>query len=56
MPDPQAVAGLVTATFDHLIIQWLLAAEQVPSGQLIADTLQRTATLAAISPESIDAV
>ncbi len=42
------------ATFDGLIIQWLLAPERVPSGQLIADTLKRTATLASVSAESVD--
>jgi len=52
-PDPQAAASLVMATFDGLIIQWLLAPEHVPSGQLIADTLQRTAMLAAANSESI---
>jgi AcrR family transcriptional regulator len=54
-PDPQAVGSLVMATFDGLIIQWLLAPEQVPSGQLIADTLKRTAILAAANSEPIDA-
>jgi hypothetical protein len=48
--------SLVMATFDGLIIQWLLAPERVPSGQLIVHTLQRTAILAAVSSESIDAV
>lgn len=43
------------ATVDGLIIQWLLAPEQVPSGQLIANTLKRTAILAAVNSESIDA-
>jgi AcrR family transcriptional regulator len=55
-PDPQAAASLVMATFDGLIIQWLLAPGQVPSGQLIADTLQRAAALTAVSAESIEAV
>ena len=55
-PDPQAAASLVMATFDGLIIQWLLAPEQVPSGELIADTLKRTAILAAVNSEPIDAV
>ncbi len=55
-PDPQAAASLVMATFDGLIIQWLLAPDQVPSGQLIADTLRRTADLAAVNSEPIDAV
>jgi AcrR family transcriptional regulator len=53
-PDPQAAASLVMATFDGLIIQWLLAPEQVPSGQLIADTLKRTAALASVNVESVD--
>jgi AcrR family transcriptional regulator len=56
MPDPQAAASLVMATFDGLIIQWLLAPEQVSSGQLIADTLKRTAALAAVNSESLDAI
>lgn len=56
LPDPQAVASLVMATFDGLIIQWLLAPEQVPSGRLIAVTLKRTAALAAVPSEPIDAV
>jgi hypothetical protein len=55
-PDPQAAGSLVMATFDGLIIQWLLAPEQVPRGQLIADTLKRTAILAAVNSETIDAV
>jgi AcrR family transcriptional regulator len=54
-PDPQATASLVMAIFDGLIIQWLLAPEQVPSGELIADTLKRTATLASVNTESVDA-
>jgi hypothetical protein len=44
----------VMATVDGLIIQWLLAPEQV-RGQLIANTLKRTAILAAVNSESIDA-
>jgi AcrR family transcriptional regulator len=55
-PDPQAAASLVMATFDGLIIQWLLAPEQVPSGQLIADTLKGAAALATVSSEPVDAV
>lgn len=55
-PDPPAAASLVMATFDGLIIQWLLAPEQVPSGRLIADTLKRTAILAAVISEPIDGV
>jgi AcrR family transcriptional regulator len=54
-PDPQAAASLVMATFDGLIIQWLLAPEQLPSGRVIADTLKRTAALSTVSAESIDA-
>jgi len=53
-PDPQAAASLVMATFDGLIIQWLLAPDQVPTGQQIADTLSRTAALAASALASID--
>jgi hypothetical protein len=56
LPDPQAAASLVMATFDGLIIQWLLAPEQVPSGRLIADTLKRTVALAAVDSEPIDAL
>jgi len=55
-PDPQAAASLVMASFDGLIIQWLLAPERVPSGQLIADTLKRAAALAAVHSEPIEAV
>jgi AcrR family transcriptional regulator len=53
-PDPQAAASLVMATFDGLIIQWLLAPDQVPTGQQIAETLTRTVALAASPPVSID--
>ncbi len=53
-PDPEAAASLITATFDGLIIQWLLDPQQIPGGQLIADTLHRTAILAASNPESIE--
>jgi len=55
-PDPQAAGSLVMATFDGLIIQWLLDPEQIPSGQLIADTLKRTVTLATVSAEPVAAV
>jgi hypothetical protein len=53
-PDPQAAASLVMATFDGLIIQWLLAPDQVPTGQQIAETLKRTAALAASTLAPID--
>lgn len=55
-PDPQAAASLVMATVDGLIIQWLLDPQQVPSGQLIADTLQRTAKLATVNFRPISRV
>ncbi len=42
-PDPQTAATLIMAAFDGLIIQWLLDPAQIPSGQLIAETLQRAA-------------
>jgi AcrR family transcriptional regulator len=45
-PDPQTAATLIMATFDGLIIQWLLHPHQLPSGYSIAETLQRAATLA----------
>lgn len=54
-PDPQAAASLVMATFDGLIIQWLLAPEQIPIGRVMADTLKRTAILAAGNSEPIHA-
>jgi AcrR family transcriptional regulator len=54
-PDPEAAASLVMAIFDGLIIQWLLAPEQVPSGELIADTLKCAAALASVNTESVDA-
>ncbi len=44
-PDPQTAASLIMALFDGLVIQWLLDPERLPSGQLIAETLQRAATL-----------
>ncbi len=49
-PDPQVAASLVMATFDGLVIQWLLDPERLPSGQEIAEALQRAATLAAADP------
>jgi AcrR family transcriptional regulator len=55
-PDPQAAASLVMATFDGLIIQWLLAPDRVPTGQQIAETLRRAAALAASTLASIDPV
>src|SRR5450755_4345180 len=45
-PDPRVAASLVMATFDGLIIQWLLAPDRVPTGQQIAETLRRAAALA----------
>ncbi len=47
-PDPQVAASLIMATFDGLIIQWLLDPQRLPSGSLIAETLQRAATLAPV--------
>jgi hypothetical protein len=44
------------ATSDGLIIQWLLAPEQIPSGRLIAETLKHTVALAAVNSEPIDAL
>jgi len=44
------------ATFDGVIIQWLLAPEQIPSGRVIADTLKCAAALATVSARWIDAV
>ncbi len=45
-PDPSTAASLIMAAFDGLIIQWLLDPDQLPSGQMIADTLRRAAALA----------
>lgn len=45
-PDPPTAAALIMAVFDGLIIRWLLDPNRLPSGQLIADTLQRAAALA----------
>jgi hypothetical protein len=56
LPDPQAAASLAMATSDGLIIQWLLAPEQIPSGRLIAETLKHTVALAAVNSEPIDAL
>jgi AcrR family transcriptional regulator len=49
-PDPQATASLIMATFDGLIMQWLIDPQRVPSGHLIAETLQRAATLVPSDP------
>lgn len=49
-PDPQAAASLIMATFDGLIIQWLLDPQRVPDGQLITDTIQHAATLLSTNP------
>ncbi|MGI8714926.1 MAG: TetR/AcrR family transcriptional regulator [Solirubrobacteraceae bacterium] len=49
-PDPSTAATLIMAAFDGLIIQWLLDPDQLPNGQLIAETLQRAATLAPAAP------
>lgn len=46
-PDPQAAASLIMATFDGLIIQWLLDPQRLESGPRIAETLKRTAMLVA---------
>jgi len=42
-PDPEVAASLVMATFDGLIIQWLLDPDRLPSGELIAETVERSA-------------
>lgn len=44
-PDPETAASLIMATFDGLIIQWLLDPERVLSGRVIAETIVRAATL-----------
>ncbi len=49
-PDPQAAASLIMATFDGLIMQWLIDPQRVPSGHLIAETLQRAATFVSADP------
>jgi AcrR family transcriptional regulator len=46
-PDPQAAASLIMATFDGLIIQWLLDPEQIQTGPQIAQTLERAARFVA---------
>lgn len=41
--DPEVSATLVMAVFDGLIMQWLLDPGRLPTGEAIADTLQRAA-------------
>jgi len=41
--DPVVLATLVMAVFDGLIIQWLLDPERLPTGDALAETLQRAA-------------
>jgi AcrR family transcriptional regulator len=43
--DPEMSATLLMATFDGLLIQWLLDPDRVPSGETIAETLLRAARL-----------
>lgn len=52
-PDPQVAASLVMATFDGLIIQWLLEPERLPSGHQIAEMLQRAARLVAVESAAL---
>jgi AcrR family transcriptional regulator len=44
-PDPEVTASLIMATFDGLIVQWLLDPDRLPSGPRITQTVQRTAHL-----------
>lgn len=44
-PDPDVTASLIMATFDGLIIQWLLDPHSLPSGPQITQTVQRAAHL-----------
>jgi AcrR family transcriptional regulator len=41
--DPEMSATLLMATFDGLLIQWLLDPDRAPSGDTIAETLLRAA-------------
>jgi AcrR family transcriptional regulator len=43
--DPEVAATLVMAMFDGLIVQWLVDPERLPTGEAIAQTLQRAAGL-----------
>jgi hypothetical protein len=43
--DPEVAAALVMAMFDGLIVQWLVDPDRLPTGDAIAKTLRRAATL-----------
>jgi AcrR family transcriptional regulator len=43
--DPKVAATLVMAMFDGLIVQWLVDPDRLPTGEAIAETLRRAATL-----------
>lgn len=43
--DPDVATTLVMAVFDGLIVQWLVDPNRLPTGEAIAETLRRAATL-----------
>jgi AcrR family transcriptional regulator len=43
--DPEVAATLVMAVLDGLIVQWLVDPDRLPTGEAIAQTLQRAANL-----------
>jgi AcrR family transcriptional regulator len=43
--DPEVAATLVMALFDGLIVQWLVDPGRLPTGEAIAQTLRRAASL-----------
>jgi len=43
--DPEVAATLVMAALDGLIVQWLVDPDRLPTGEAIAQTLQRAANL-----------
>jgi AcrR family transcriptional regulator len=48
--DPEVTSTVVMAVFDGLIIQWLLDPSRLPTGQAIAETLQRAALIQQLMP------
>lgn len=51
--DPEVCATLVMASFDGLIIQWLLDPTRLPTGAAIAETLRRAVDLQPFTTEEL---
>ena len=48
--DPEVTSTVVMAVFDGPIIQWLLEPSRLPTGEAIAETLQRAAVIQQATP------